>query len=392
MERDYFYDPNMHGVDWEAMYEKYLPLVDRVTTRAELDQVIGGLLGELSVLHTGVDGGDERSDDTHISAASLGAETSRDEANGGFRIDYIYKTDPDYPHRRSPLDDPYLDIREGDIITHVNGRDALPALDMGELIRNQAGKQVRLSLKRGATTREVIVKPIGHSYWLRYYDWEYTTRLKVEKASDNQIGYLHLWGMTDWNVGQFYRQFYPIFNRSGLILDLRNNHGGNIDAFILEKLMRQAWMYWKDRTGEPYWNMHHAFRGHIVVLINDQTGSDGETFAEGFKRLGLGTVIGTRTWGGQVWLNSANRLTDNGRAWAPMHGVYGPEGEWLIEGHGVEPDIKLDNLPHATFNGEDAQLDAAIELLLQQIAEEPREVPAAPEYPDKSFQNNRKRE
>lgn len=390
MERDYFYDKNMHGVDWEAMYEKYLPLVERVTTRSELDKVIGELVGELSALHTYVSRGDERSDEKNISVASLGARTSRDEANDGFRIDYIYKTDPDYPHRRSPLDDPYLDIREGDIITQVNGRDALSALDLGELIRNQAGKQVRLSLKRGDTTRDVIVKPSGSSYWTRYYDWEYANRVHVEQASDNQIGYVHLRSMIYWNIGQFYRQFYPVFDRPGLIIDARYNGGGNIEAFILEKLMRQAWMYWKDRTGEPYWNMHYAPRGHMVLLVNEQTGSDGETFAAGFKRLGLGTTIGTRTWGGQIWLSGVNRLTDNGRAGAPMHGVYSPEGEWLIEGHGFEPDIELDNLPHETFNGKDAQLDAAIKLLQEKIAEDPREVPPAPAYPDKSFDNNRK--
>ena len=390
MERDYFYDKNMHGVDWEAMYEKYLPLVDRVTTRDELDQVIGELVGELSALHTYISGGDERSDEKNITVASLGAKTSRDEANGGFRIDYIYKTDPDYPHRRSPLDDPYLDIREGDIITQVNGRDALTAIDLGELIRNQAGKQVRLSLKRGTTSRDVIVKPEGSSYWTRYYDWEHSNRLKVEEASNDQIGYVHLRSMIYWNIGQFYRQFYPVFNRPGLIIDARYNGGGNIEAFILEKLMRQAWMYWKDRTGEPYWNMHYAPRGHMVLLVNEQTGSDGETFAAGFKRLGLGTTIGTRTWGGQIWLSGVNRLTDNGRAGAPMHGVYGPEGEWLIEGHGFEPDIELDNLPHETFNGKDAQLEAAIKLLQEKIAEDPREVPPVPAYPDKSFDNNRK--
>lgn len=391
MERDYFYDKNMHGVDWDAMYEKYLPWVSRVTTRDELNDLIRQLVGELAVLHTGVGGGDMRSDDNNVQIASLGAKTSRDEAGGGFRIDYIYKADPDYPQGKSPLDDPYLDIREGDIITKVNGRAALSALEMGELIRNQAGKQVRLSLKRGTEMRDVIIKPLGSAYWLRYGDWEYANRLKVEKESDKQIGYLHLSAMGTWDIGQFYREFYPVFNRKGLIVDVRNNRGGNIDAFILEKLMRKAWMYWKSRTGEPSWNMHYAFRGHMVVLVNERTGSDGETFAEGFKRLGLGTTIGMRTWGGQVWLNSANRLTDYGRAGAPMFGVYGPEGEWLIEGHGFEPDIELDNLPHETFNGKDAQLDAAIKLLQEKIAADPRDVPPAPTYPDKSYQNNRKK-
>lgn len=391
MERDYFYDKNMHGVNWDKMYEKYLPLVDRVTTRNELNDVIARLIGELSALHTAARGGDIRSDNTNIQVASLGAETTRDEVNGGFRIDYIYKADPDYPDTKSVLDDPYLDIREGDIITKVNGRNALSALDIGELIRNQAGKQVRLTLKRGETVRDVIVKPQSSEFWLRYSDWEYTNRVKVENASDDQIGYLHLRAMGSQDISQFYREFYPVFNRKGLIIDVRYNWGGNIDSFILEKLIRTAWMYWKGRSGEPYWNMPYSFRGHIVVLVNENTYSDGEAFAEGFKRLGLGTTIGMRTWGGQIWLNSANRQTDNGIARTPMFGVYSPEGEWLIEGRGFEPDIVLDNLPYETFNGKDAQLEAAIELLKKQISEDPRDVPPVPSYPDKSFNSNSKK-
>ncbi len=249
---------------------------------------------------------------------------------------------------------------------------------------------MRLSLKRGTTTRDVIVKPTGSEFWLRYADWEYTNRLKVDKEGENQIGYLHLRAMGSRDISQFYREFYPVFNRKGLIVDVRYNWGGNIESFILEKLMRKAWMYWKARSGKSYWNMQYAFRGHIVVLVNENTYSDGETFAEGFKRLGLGITIGTRTWGGQIWLSSSNRLTDNGIARAPMFGVYGPEGEWLIEGHGFEPDIELDNLPHETFKGKDAQLDAAIKLLKEKISEDPREVPPVPDYPNKSYENNRK--
>ena len=390
MERDYFYDKNMHGVDWDAMHQKYLPLVDRVTTRRELSDLIGRFVGELSALHTSVRGGDTRSDNKSIPVASLGAEVSRDKANGGFKIDYIYKVDPDYPDEKSPLDDPYLAIKEGDIITQVNGRDALSALDLGELIRNQVGKQVRLRLKRGASTRDVIVKPTGNEYALRYRDWEYGNRLKVEKDSEEQIGYLHLRAMGNNDINQFYREFYPVFNRKGLIVDVRYNWGGNIDSFILEKLLRKAWMYWKGRSGEAYWNMPYSFRGHIVVLVNENTYSDGEAFADGFRRLGLGTTIGMRTWGGEIWLSGANRLSDNGIARAPMLGVYGPEGEWLIEGHGFVPDIELDNLPHETFKGKDAQLDAAVKLLLEKIEKDPRDVPPVPAYPDKSFKNNRK--
>ncbi|MBC91963.1 MAG: protease [Flavobacteriaceae bacterium] len=392
MERDYFYDKNMHGVDWEAMHTKYFPLVDRVTTRNELSDLIGRFVGELSALHTSVRGGDLREDNKNISVASLGAVFSRDEKNKGFKIDYIYKVDPDYPNEKSPLDDPYLDVRVGDIITKVNGKDALSAIDMGELIRNESGKQVRITLLRGTSFRDIIVKPIASEYNLRYRDWEYSNRLDVEEKSENQIGYIHLRAMGSNDINQFYREFYPVFNKAGLIVDVRYNFGGNIDSFILEKLLRKAWMYWKGRSGEPYWNMPYAFRGHIVVLVNENTYSDGEAFADGFKKLKLGTTIGTRTWGGEIWLNSGNRLSDNGLARAPMIGVYGDNGKWLIEGHGFEPDIEVDNLPHATFKGQDAQLDAAIKYLQKLIKEDPREVPDPPAYPDKSFKNNKKKE
>ncbi len=393
MERDYFYDKNMHGVDWDAMYEKYLPLVKRVTTRNELNNVLEQLVGELSVLHASAWGGDIPNDEKHIGVASLGANTSRDEANGGFRIDYIYQGDPDYADFgdwKSPLKDPYLDIKEGDIITKVNGKDALSAVDLGELLRNQAGKQVRLTLKRDTATRDAVVTPKEHSGWLRTLDWEYHNRLKVEKESNNEIGYLHMNAMDDWDIGHFYREFFPISNRKGLIIDARFNAGGYTDAIILEKLSRQVFMYLKDRTGDPYWRMDHAFRGHIVVLTNERTGSSGESFLIGIKHLGLGTTIGMRTWGGQVWLNTRNRLTDNGVMTAPMHGVYGAEGEWLVEGKGFVPDIELDNLPHETFNGKDAQLDEAINFLKEKIAADPRNIPLVPAYPDKSFKNNRK--
>jgi tricorn protease len=213
----------------------------------------------------------------------------------------------------------------------------------------------------------------------------------VEEDSNGEIGYLHLRAMGGGNITEWYRHFYPVFKRKGLIIDVRHNRGGNIDAFILEKLLRKAWFYWKPRAGEPYWNMHYAFRGHMVVLCNEYTASDGEAFAEGFKRLGLGKVIGTRTWGGEIWLSSNNRLTDRGLARAPQTGVYGPEREWLIEGHGVDPDMVVDNLPHETFNGKDTQLETAIAYLKEQIRKHQVDIPEPPPYPDKSFKYNKKK-
>ncbi|MFC2160051.1 S41 family peptidase [Acidobacteriota bacterium] len=392
LERDYFYDTGMHGLDWEAVRDKYLPLVNRVTTRLELNDLIGMVVGELSALHISVRGGDLRRGTDQIRVATLGARLERDETAGGYRIDYIYQSDPDYPAELSPLADPDLDIKEGDIVVSINGQSTLSVKHPNALLRNQAGRQVLVEIKSSSTgnTDPVILIPLSSESGLRYNDWEYTRRLKVEEDSNGDIGYVHLRAMGGGNITEWYRHFYPVFNRKGLIVDVRHNNGGNIDAFILEKLIRKAWFYWKDRVGQPTWNMHYAFRGHIVVLCDEKTASDGEAFAEGFKRLGLGKVIGTRTWGGEIWLSSNNRLTDSGLARAPQTGVYGPEREWLIEGHGVDPDIIVDNLPHATFNGQDAQVEAAIAFLKEQIKTHPVDVPAPPDYPDKSFKPKKK--
>jgi len=170
-----------------------------------------------------------------------------------------------------------------------------------------------------------------------------------------------------------------------LIIDVRHNNGGNIDSWVLEKLMRKAWMYWQARAGGPTWNMQYAFRGQMVIVCDQETASDGEAITEGFRRLGLGKVIGMRTWGGEIWLTGSNRLVDNGVATAAEFGVYGPEGKWLIEGRGVEPDMVIDNLPFETFKGKDAQLEMAINYLKQQIKDHPAPVPPAPQHPDKSF-------
>ena len=319
----------------------------------EVSDLIGEVVGELSALHISVRGGDLRTGEEDIKVGSLGARLSRSPQAGGYVIDKIYQTDPDYPSWRGPLADPYLEIEEGDVVLGINGQPALSVPDLSVLLLNQQGRQVLHEVRdRGAAaSREVIVVPTGNERELRYQDWEYSRRLEVEKLGDGEIGYLHLRAMTSSNISEWYRNFYPVFNRKGLILDVRHNRGGNIDSFILEKLMRQAWMYWQDRVAQPSWNMQYAFRGHVVMLINENTASDGEAVAEGFRRLGLGKLIGTRTWGGEIWLSSNNRLSDGGLARAPQNGVYGPEGEWLIEGWGVEPDIVVGQPPGGDLPG-----------------------------------------
>lgn len=390
MERDFFYDPELHGVDWQAQLDRFLPLADRVTDRAELSDLLSQMVGELSALHIFVFGGDHRTGRDHVEIGALGAELAYQPGAGGWRVVHAYRTDPDYPDDRGPLEREGVNVQPGDIITSINGQPVEAVADLGVLLRGTVGQQVRLGLRRGKDIREAIVVPVsqGGEANLRYHDWEISRRTLVEERGKQRIGYVHLRAMGQSNWTEFVRGFYPVFNREGLIIDVRHNRGGNIDSWVIEKLLRKAWMYWQARGDAPTWNMQYAFRGHIVVLTDAHTASDGEAFAEGVKRLDLGHVLGTRTWGGEIWLSFDTWLVDNGIATAAELGVYGPEGEWLVEGHGVDPDEVVDNPPHETFSGSDRQLEAAIAWLNNRIAEEPRPVPPPPPFPNKAGLNS----
>jgi tricorn protease len=317
----------------------------------------------------------------------LGARTSLVER--GHRVDQLYLTDPDYPQAFGPLRQPGVEVREADVIVSVDGVEASSVGAIGELLIGKAGRQVLLEVwqPREAAVRKVIVEPLSARGFraLKLANWEYTRRLETEKRGEGQIGYFHMSAMSSGNYAEFVKGYYPVFDRAGLVIDMRQNYGGNIDSWILGRLIRKPWMYWKTRTGRPFANMQYAFGGHMVVLVDAYTISDGEAFAEGFRRLGLGPLIGTRTWGGGVWLRDRNRLVDGGISRSPETGVYVPGDGWIIEGGGVEPDIVVDNLPHQTFLGKDAQLEAAIRYLKEKIAEEPPGIPEPPARPDKSF-------
>ena len=388
LERDYFYDRNMHGVDWPAIRDRYLPLVDRVADREELNNLIEQMVGELSALHIFVVGGETRKPADQVDIASLGAILRRDEKTGGDVVVHIFKHDPDLPNLAPPLARPDSLVKEGEVILTIDGEDVLAAPDERALLRGKAGHKVLLQVKdTGGKTREVLVTPVSErdEANLRYAEWEYSRRVKVDADSQNHIGYVHLRAMGSGDIDQWVREFYPVFDRDGLIIDVRHNGGGNIDSWILGKLLRRAWFYWQPRIGHPNWNMQYAFRGHVVVLCDQDTGSDGEAFTEGIRTLGIGKIIGVRTWGGEIWLSFNNFLSDRGIASAAEMGVYGPNGKWLIEGHGVDPDMVVDNLPHATFAGSDAQIDAAIKYLQDEIRKDPRPVPQHPPYPNKAF-------
>lgn len=372
MHRDFLYDSDMRGVDWEAVREKYLPLVKRISDRAELNDVLGLMVSEVASLHSQVRPGDLRRTTPDGVAASLGAVLSR--TKQGYRIDHIYRSEPDLPSQRGPLDRPDLDIKTGDIITALNGNDVLATRDISDLLLNQADKQVLVQFLRGEQSKTALVTPVTmmkHAQ-LRYSDWEQGIASKVEQASNGKIGYLHLRAMGPADVASFARDFYANYQREGLIIDVRRNNGGNIDSWIIEKLLRKAWAFWSSPGNLPFANMQQTFRGHLAVLTDELTYSDGETFAAGIKALKLAPLIGKRTSGAGVWLSDRNSLADNGMVRAAENAQFDvSEGKFIVEGVGVTPDIEVDNPPHASFKGEDKQVDAAIAYLQKKLKEQP---------------------
>ncbi len=372
MHRDFLFDSDMRGVDWNAVKDKYLPLVKRITDRAELNDVLGLMVSEVATLHSQVRPGEVRRAAADGLAASLGAVLSKTKL--GYRIDHIYRSEPDLPSQRAPLDRPDLDIKTGDIITAINGNDVTSARDISDLLLNQVDKPILLNYGRGEQNKTALVTPVNmmkHAQ-LRYSDWEQGIASKVEQASGGKIGYLHLRAMGSADVASFARDFYANYQREGLIIDVRRNNGGNIDSWIIEKLLRKAWAFWSSPGNQAFANMQQTFRGHLAVLTDELTYSDGETFAAGIKALKLAPLIGKRTSGAGVWLSDRNTLTDNGMVRAAEHAQFDvSSGKFLVEGVGVAPDIEVDNPPHASFKGEDKQVDTAIAYLQKKMKEQP---------------------
>ncbi|WP_162627689.1 S41 family peptidase [Erythrobacter sp. KY5] len=373
LHRDFAYDPSLRGIDWEAVRDQHEPLVSRIGHRAELNTILGQMASQLGILHSQVRSGDLPSDDENSDMAFLGAEYSP--VSSGLRIDRIYQGDADLVSLRPPLRRPDVDVREGDIIRRVDGRSVASLADLRLALASKAGQQVRLDLTRGSTEVSEIVSPMNAQgrAMAEYYDFTEDRKAAAERLSGGDIGYLKLRAMGSGDIASFARDYFSQLDKPGLIIDVRNNSGGNIDSILISQLMRKAWAFWgaPDGTGQQTTNMQNAYRGHIAVLIDERTYSDGETFAAAVKSLGLGPLIGTRTAGAGIWLSDRNRLVDSGAVRIAEYAQYDIDGNWIVEGYGVAPDFVVENGPVATYQGSDAQLEAAIGLLQQRIAEDP---------------------
>ena len=388
IQRDFFYDPDMHGVDWPQVYEHYKDLINRISTRDELNDLIGEMIGELNAGHAYVWGGDIHYP-RHIGVGLLGADISRDKS-GYFKIDKIFA--PDKAHERwvSPLAKAHVDANPGDYIIAIDGVPTNTVDNYLQLLQDKAGKQVILTLNSKPATedaRDVIVEPTGGEYGMRYRDWVKGRREYVEKASGGKIGYVHLSDMMGNGLWEFGQQFYPQVDKPAMILDVRYNGGGNVATMLLTQLNRKVWATGRPRHGGLYTRPSSAFYGHYAIVCNAETGSDGETFTQGAKMLELGPVFGKRTWGGWVGIRMDKPFNDRGMYSTPEFsgwGVVGGEkGKWLIEGPGVSPDFPVENDPGSMLAGKDPQLDAAIEYLLGEIKKNPMKLPEEPPIPKK---------
>jgi len=381
----YFYAPNMHGLDWAAVRDKYLPLALAANHRADLTYVIGEMIGELSAGHTYVGGGD-LPDVARVKVGLLGARLGKD-GSGYYRVEEIYRGQNWSRTLRNPLLDIGVNVKEGNFILAVNGRSTAEMSDIYESLVNTAGKQVTLKVNASPTdkgSREVVVVPIDDEQPLAYFTWVQENIEKVSRATDGRVGYLHIPDMGPTGLVEFVRYFYPQLRKKALIIDVRGNGGGNVSPMIIDRLRRELAMVDMSRDTVPRPDPGEAFLGPLVCLCDEFSASDGDLFPYRFKKHGLGKLIGKRTWGGVVGIRGSLPLLDGGVLNKPEFAPYSVDGKkWIIEGVGVEPDIVVDNDPAREFEGIDDQLNKAIEVILEELKTKEVTLPPIPPYPIK---------
>ncbi len=387
IQRDWFYDPNMHGVDWQAMRDKYRKFVPYCGNRADLNYLIGEMIGELNVGHTYVWGGDIDSDSYQVATGLLGAEFARENGAAYYRIAHIIPGTPGDPRERSPLDEPDCPIKVGDYLIAIDGREVRTSDNIFAYLQDKSDAIVTLTYNdrpfaEGA--RAVRVRTLASEWPIRYREWVLGNSSRVAAATNGQVGYVHIPDMGAAGLIEFARYWYPQYYKHGFIIDARYNGGGFTGDMIIDRLERRIWGMTQPREGRVWRDPERVFVGPWIVLVNEDTGSNGEMFAEAIKIKGLAPVMGMRTWGGAIGIEPHQNLVDGGTVTPPQFGLYGLERQWLIEGRGVEPDIEVQNMPGDVVRGVDAQLDAAVENIMRRLREEPVELPEVPPYPDKS--------
>lgn len=385
--RDHFYVSNMHGYDWTALRAKYEPMLAWVGDRSDLNYLLGQMVAELSAGHAYVSGGDlGLPEKPHVGL--LGASFALDAASGQYRIAKILAGENAEERYRSPLTELGIEVNEGDYIVAINGQ-ALTANDSPyRLLRTAPGQLVQLTVNSkpgSAGSRTVLVKPIASEEPLHYYAWVQRNREYVAKASNGEFGYLHIPDMGPDGIREFIKWFYPQLRKKGMVIDVRDNGGGNVSAMVIERLSRKVlgldYARGTDITGTY---PAQTFLGHLVALCNGTTASDGDIFSYMFKQSKLGPLIGTRTWGGVVGITSWGPAIDGGEIFVPQFATASAAGQYVVEGIGVDPDIVVEQDVAAQLAGQDPQLDRGIAELKKAVAAAPVSLPERPADPIKA--------
>ncbi|MCX6138003.1 MAG: S41 family peptidase [Ignavibacteriales bacterium] len=383
---DFFYDKNMHGRDWKALGDRYRAYIPMISSREELNWVLQQLVGELCVSHTYVSGGDmgpSLPQNSPLYTGWLGADLTADKKSGYYMFSTIYGPTEINADLKSPLVRPDVDVKEGYYLIAINGKEIKAPEDYNKYLQISNGQKVTVTVgskpaTAGAKTFEV--QPIRYDASLRYFHWLGDNVNKVLKASDGKVGYMHINAMGAGGIGEFNKFWRAFRYKDGLILDVRRNGGGWTEYFLIDKLERKMTAFNVLRGMEPFRYPGSTSWGNYVVISNENNGSDGEAFVEDFKTHKLGTVIGVPSWGGLVGILNGQTTVDNGKVEQSNNAFYNADGKWLVENHGADPDILVDNDPQSVMAGKDLQLEKAIETALQKIKNHPFTFPAVPKY------------
>jgi tricorn protease len=386
IQRDFFYDPNMHGLNWPNVRKQYEAMLEDCASREDVSYVIREMIAELNVGHSYYFGGDLEPA-PRVSVGMPGCAFELD--SGAYRIKRIMEGGPWDVDGRGPLSQPGVDVKEGDYLLAVNGVPVDPAKDPWASFQGLQGQTVTLTVSENPKidddARHVLVKLDQSEYMLRFRSWVERNRRYVEEQTKGKVGYVYVPNTSIWGQNELVRQLHGQRTKEALIIDERWNGGGQVPTRFVELLNRPIANYWALRDhDEPYPWYPDAHHGPKCMLINGLAGSGGDYFPFWFKEAGVGKLIGTRTWGGLVGISGNPRLVDGGITTAPTFAFFRPDGTWGIEGHGVDPDIEVVDDPSLMVGGKDPQLDAAIAHMLEEIKNNPYVVPKIPKRPDRS--------
>jgi tricorn protease len=385
--RDYFYVSNMHGYDWAALRRKYEPLVGHVGHRADLNYVIAEMISELTVQHAYIEGGDLGLPKRPF-VALPGALFELDAKSGRYRIAKIYAGQNEEERYRSPLTEVGVDVHVGDYVLAINGRELNAGTDPYQLLQAPADQPAEWRVAAtpdGKSARTIRYRPLATEADLRYLEWTAANRARVDRMSRNRIGYIHIPDMGEAGIREFVKWWFPQVRKEAIVVDERDNGGGNISEMLIERLARTLHGTSFSRNHDVADTYPRVVQlGPKVALINEDTASDGDIFANEFRDYKIGPLIGKRTWGGAVGITDHGPLLDGGIVFVPEFGTANAEGRWIIEGHGVDPDIVVEQDPVEVLRGRDPQLERGVEELMKLLPAGPRGLPERPAAPIKT--------